>query len=249
MKQWLRWVLAVVSAAAMAGAMAAVEPAVEKQIRTALTDSRPDLKVVSVEPSAIAGLYAVQIEDGPVVYATADGGHFVVGDLFAVQGQGRGFVNLAEQARNGVRAAALAKVDEADTIAFKPKGQVKVVLHVFTDVDCFYCQKFHAEMAQYNALGIEVRYLAYPRAGIPSESYNKVATAWCAKDRRQVLTQLKQRVPVPLKVCEKNPVAAQYALGSQLGVEGTPSLIAPDGTLLPGYMPAPDLARALGIGG
>lgn len=246
MKRCMLWLAAVLSVMSMT-AVAAVEPAVEKTIRTALTESRPDMRITSVQSSAINGLYAVQIENGPVIYTTADGGHFIIGDLFAVHGEGRGFVNLAEQARNGERAAALAKVDVADTIVFKPKGKSRAVLHVFTDVDCFYCQKFHAEMADYNAAGIEVRYLAYPRAGIPSESYSKIATAWCAKDRQQVLTQLKQRVPVPLKVCENNPVAAQFALGEMLGVQGTPSLIAPDGMLLPGYLPVADLTRALGL--
>ena len=39
---------------------------------------------------------------------------------------------------------------------------------VFTDVDCPYCARLHDRVAEYNALGIEIRYLAFPRAGIPS---------------------------------------------------------------------------------
>lgn len=246
MKVWLLG-LALLAGLASTTALAAVDPAVEKTIRAALHGSRPDLPISAVEASPIAGLYAVQIENGPVLYTSADGAHFVVGELYAVQRK-RGFINLAEQARNGERAAVLKQIDVADTIVFKAKGEPRMVLHVFTDVDCFYCQKFHAEIDQYNAAGIEVRYLAYPREGIPSESYNKIATAWCAKDRQQVLTRLKQRVPVPLNVCADNPVASQFALGSRMGVQGTPSLVAPDGTLLPGYLPARDLVEALGIG-
>ena len=33
-----------------------------------------------------------------------------------------------------------------------------------------------------NAMGIEVRYLAFPRAGIPSGSRN--CCAWCAEDNK-----------------------------------------------------------------
>ncbi|HAH80198.1 MAG TPA: protein-disulfide isomerase, partial [Gammaproteobacteria bacterium] len=43
-----------------------------------------------------------------------------------------------------------------------------------TDVDCGYCRKLHNEMAQINELGIEVRYLAYPRAGVDSDTHDKM---------------------------------------------------------------------------
>jgi thiol:disulfide interchange protein DsbC len=40
---------------------------------------------------------------------------------------------------------------------------------------------------------------------------------------------------------------AQYSLGNQLGVKGTPAIITTDGKLLPGYMPAKKLAESLGL--
>jgi len=51
----------------------------------------------------------------------------------------------------------------------------------------------------------------------------------------------------PLNLCEKNPIAADYALGGEVGVNGTPALWFPDGRLLPGYLPPAELAKALGI--
>ena len=44
-----------------------------------------------------------------------------------------------------------------------------------------------------------------------------------------------------------NPVADHYALGQKVGVTGTPAIITSDGRLLPGYMPAENLAEALGL--
>ena len=97
------------------------------------------------------------------------------------------------------------------------------------------------------ALGIEVRYLAYPRAGIGSDSYQKIASAWCAEDPQDSLTILKAGGDIPRDVCEDNPIAQQLALGTDLGVKGTPALITEAGVLLPGYMPADKLAQALGL--
>ncbi|MBX4378204.1 thioredoxin fold domain-containing protein [Mycobacterium tuberculosis] len=49
---------------------------------------------------------------------------------------------------------------------------------------------------------------------------------------------------MPARNCT-NPVAMQYALGQQLGVNGTPAIFAPDGTQLGGYLPPAQLRAAL----
>lgn len=49
-----------------------------------------------------------------------------------------------------------------EMIVYKaPKEQH--VITVFTDITCGYCHKLHEQMSDYNALGITVRYLAFPR--------------------------------------------------------------------------------------
>lgn len=235
----------------MTGAMALLSPGLvaadspETVIKRELEASRPDVKVQSVAPSEVPGLYAVQFTNGPQVYATPDGKFFVLGDLFQVQA--KGFVNLAETKRNGERAKLLATLKPSDMIIFAPKGQPKGVITVFTDIDCGYCRKLHKEVPQLNAMGIEVRYLAYPRAGIGSDSYQKMVTVWCAKDRQGTLTRYKNGENIPISTCKNNPVAMEYELGDKMGVNGTPALIKADGELLPGYMPAADLAQALGV--
>lgn len=225
---------------------AAVEADVVKTIEQAFKQVRPEWRIASVEATPLEGMYKVQISNGPHVYATAQGEFFITGDLYQVTGNG--FVNLAEQQRESERAQQLAALNTDDMIVFSPKDQpAKASIMVFTDVDCYYCQKLHQEMADLNRLGIEVRYLAFPRAGIGSESYKKIASAWCAKDQQNAMTRLKNRQPIPINVCADNPVANQYQLGQQVGVTGTPALVTADGRLMPGYMPAVQLARALGV--
>ncbi len=220
--------------------------AVEAQLRTTFAAAQPALPVARVAETPVEGLYAVQVQDGPLLYVTADGEFFVLGDLYQVT-QGR-YVNLAEQAREAGRAELLASVAVEDMIVFAPQQQPsKAVVSVFTDVDCFYCQKLHREVPALNKMGIEVRYLAYPRAGLGSDSFNKVASAWCAKDKQTALTKLKNREKIPTNVCADNPIAAHFELGNKMGVTGTPALITPEGRLMPGYMPAQQLAKLLGV--
>lgn len=240
-------------AADPAGTQSATKPvaaAEDKQaialIRERLLQSRDDLPIASISAAGSTGLYKVQLENGPSLYATADGQNFVLGDLFAVTADG--FVNVAEQERQQDRAKLMAAVSTSDMVVFAPSAsKTKAVVNVFTDVDCFYCQKLHQEVTDLNRIGIEVRYLAFPRAGINSDSYNKIASAWCSKDQQESITRLKNRQSIPIAVCKDNPVAEQYELGKQVGVTGTPALITADGTLLPGYMPALELARRLNV--
>lgn len=230
---------------ASAVTLAGVDPKVEKAITENLQSARPDIVVSGVEVSPVAGIYQVKINGSNVLYVTETGSHFFAGDIYKVKPGG--FVNLTEEERNVNRVALMSEVKKDETIVFSPKGEVKASVSVFTDVDCGYCQKLHQEIPKYNELGIEIRYLAYPRAGIGSESYRKIASAWCADKPSEALTKLKSRQPIPINVCEKNPVPKQFELGHKVGVTGTPALVLESGRLVPGYMPADRLAKELGI--
>ncbi len=226
-----------------------VDEAVTAKLRKNMEVPGTGLVIESVNTSNLPGMYEVQFKDGPLVYATADGSYFLVGDLFTVGP--KGYVNLAEKRREGERLAALAEVKPADMIVFPAtsgpdgKGPAKSHITVFTDVTCFYCQKLHKEVPELNKRGIEVRYLAYPRGGIGSPGYRQLASAWCADDRQSTLTQLKSKKAVAENVCAGNPVAAQYELGQQLGVRGTPAIITASGKMIPGYQSADELIAVL----
>lgn len=210
-----------------------------------LKQSRPDLPVLDVKKSDLPGFYEVTIGPGQVLFVSEDGKHFLTGDLYQVND--KGFVNLSEQSRDAMRQKLIGDMPESKMVVFSPpKDKVKATVTVFTDIDCPYCRKFHQEVPELNKLGIKVRYLAYPRAGIHSSSYNKIVSAWCSDDPKKALTEAKQGEPIPAKTC-KNPVAEEFALGNEVGVTGTPSLVFEDGTLVPGYMPAKALAKRMGV--
>lgn len=218
--------------------------AIQQTIQSKLSQGRPDIQVESITNSPIEGLYEVSLSGGGMVFFNTSGDYFIAGDMFAVQETG--LVNLGDLRRNADRAKLIAAVESKDMIVFAPKGETKATINVFTDVDCGYCQKLHQEVPELNKMGVAVRYLAFPRAGVGSDAYNKIASAWCAKDPQDALTKLKKRQPIPNNVCDNNPVAAQFELGAQMGVRGTPALITEDGQLIPGYRPAKDLAKQLG---
>jgi thiol:disulfide interchange protein DsbC len=115
---------------------------------------------------------------------------------------------------------------------------------VFTDVECGFCRKFHSQIADYNKAGITVEYLAFPRAGIGSPDYDTMVSVWCSADRKKALTDAKNDRSVARRSCT-NPVADEYRLGQRAGLEGTPMILAEDGSVLGGYLSPGELRLAL----
>ncbi len=223
--------------ATVAIAQEAAPTDVTKRVQASIAKLNPDLAVDSVSTTPVPGVYEVAI--GPrLVYITGDGRYLIQGSISDVEKR----EDLTEPRRNAVRLAAINKISESEMVIFGPKDAPHTIT-VFTDIDCGFCRRLHSEIAKYNANGIRVRYLFMPRAGVGSESYHKAVAVWCAKDRRQAMTDAKAGKEVAVKECD-NPVDEHMALAELIGINGTPALILPDGELLPGYVP-PDRLKAV----
>jgi thiol:disulfide interchange protein DsbC len=236
----------VLAALALAGAAQAAPPAQSPpaardgsaEIRAQIA-KRLEIRVEDVQPSPIAGLYEVR-SGAEVGYVSTDGRFYVDGDVFDMTSKH----NLTEETRKKGRLALLAGVKDADAIVFDAKGPVRHTVTVFTDVDCVHCRHMHSEIAELNRLGIRVRYLMFPRGGPGTESWRKAESVWCAADRKDALTRAKRGEALAPGKCETS-VAAQYELGRQMGVTGTPGIVTETGEFLAGYANAAYLAAYL----
>ncbi|MGI9335476.1 MAG: DsbC family protein [Gammaproteobacteria bacterium] len=195
-------------------------------IATLIPGARPDF----VSETPIAGLYEVAF-GSQIIYMTADGVHMLRGDLVNVVKR----ENLTENRRRQARVDTIAKVDPETMITFAPE-KVRATLTVFTDVDCAYCAKLHQDVPALNERGIAVRYLAFPRRGAGSETFDTMVSVWCAADQREAMTLAKSGGNVDPAKCE-NPVSAHFDIGQDIGVRGTPTIMLDNGHVLPGYVP------------
>lgn len=209
-----------------------------EKIRNSLVLLLPGVKPDSISKTPIPGLYEVLF--GPrLLYMSADGRYLLQGDITDLETR----KNITEPRVASAKLEAVNAIGEDNMISFG-KDDSKYTITVFTDIDCGYCRKLHAEMDQFNENDIRVRYLFYPRAGIGSESYNKAVSVWCADDKTGAMTTAKAGGPLDDKTCN-NPVKDHFMLGQVLGLEGTPAMVLDDGTVIPGYIPAPKLKVAL----
>lgn len=212
--------------------------AVPAELEAALDNLLPGSKPTGIEESTIPGLFEVSY-GSTVFYFNKDASMMFRGDIIDVKNR----VNLTEKKRGEARGKLLSSMDESLMIVY-PAKEEKAKVTVFTDIDCPYCVKLHREMADYNAEGITIRYMAYPRSGIGTRSYKKAVNVWCADNPNQAMSDAKEGKTITDKSCD-NPVAQQFQLGQALGVQGTPAMYLEDGTSLPGYVPAKRLANAI----
>lgn len=209
----------------------------ETAIKSKLTNML-GLEVDSLADSPIPGLVQVSTNRG-FFYVSDDAKYLVQARILNID---EGMRNETEVAYSGLRIEGVKEM-ESSAITFKAKNE-KHVISVFTDTTCGYCRKLHKEVGDLNDMGITVNYLAFPRAGLDSQNYQDMVSVWCAANPQKALTDAKAGNDVATAKCA-NKVAEQYLLGQKLGVNGTPNIVLPDGSLIPGYQPAGMIAQAI----
>lgn len=193
------------------------------------------LQQIEIQPSTLPGMKTVLTESG-VLYVTDDGKQFIQGPLYNVSGHRP--VNVTNQLLEK-------KIDALSDqmIVYKaPKEQH--VITVFTDITCGYCRKLHSQIADYNALGITVRYLAFPREGMNGQVAKDMKSVWCAADRRKAFDAAMKGETVSPIDC-KIDLAQHYKLGILYGIQGTPAILLQNGMMIPGYQGPQEMKQQL----
>lgn len=230
--------LALSASLLLSGFSAHAAPDGAKKIREILQKKFPKAHISRIEKTVVPDLYEVEMPPN-IFYISKDGRYVFNGDLIDLVADR----NITQEKKARARVSVINQLGEQNMIVYAPK-KVKYTISVFTDIDCPYCRKLHNEIDKYNALGIKVRYLAYPRSGPNTPSFVKAENVWCAKDRKKAFDDAMHDKTVASKTC-KNPVLEQFVTGTRLGVTGTPAIFLENGQLLPGYYPAERLIKIL----
>jgi thiol:disulfide interchange protein DsbC len=226
--------------AAKPAATTAAPATVPADVRARVVAKLQGAKPSDVSATPIPGLYEVTM-GGLIAYVSADGNFLVSGNIYDLDTE----VNLTAARRNDARAKALAGLREDQMIIFSPE-KPKMTVTVFTDVDCGFCRKFHNQIGDINKAGVRVRYMMFPRTGPGTESWRKAESVWCSKDRREALTRAKRGEEMKAKACpDASVIKAQYAMGEDLGVEGTPAIFTQNGDYIGGFMTPDQLVKVV----
>lgn len=190
---------------------------------------------IVIKSSPISGIKTAVTDQG-ILYVSEDGKYLFEGKLYKLTNNGP------------VDVAGKILVDKLnsykDEMIVYPAKNEKHVVTVFMDITCHYCHLLHQQLKEYNDLGITVRYLAFPRAGMNNQTAKQMEAIWTAKDPVFALNEA-EKGNLPKEVKTPNIVKKHYELGIQFGVRGTPSIVTSTGELIGGYLKPADLLRAL----
>ena len=119
------------------------------------------------------------------------------------------------------------------------RGNGSRTLVTFEDPNCPYCKKLWQQMADMKDVTIYT--FLYPI--LSADSAEKSRAIWCAKDRAMAWDQymVANKAPPAAPADCKHPLDENVALGRQLGINGTPTIIFTDGSRAAGAIPVPTI--------
>ncbi|GAM07854.1 putative thiol:disulfide interchange protein DsbC [Geobacter sp. OR-1] len=207
-------------------------------------------KVVSVGQSQVRGLFEVSLENQGkkgTAYVDYAKKHLIAGSIFSIA------ATQKDSGDNQVRAP-LPKPAKVDINALPVKNSIilgnpdgKKRLFVFTDPDCPFCSKLHMELIKliYMEPDLAIVVKMFPLKMHPG-AYDK-ARVILGGDSSYLLNKAfsGEQLPPPGPKDAKEPVDESIKLGESLGITGTPTLVLPDGRILPGFKEAGEIKRLL----
>ena len=200
--------------------------------------------VVGVAPGPFPGVWEVDVARGGKTYPI----YLDYSLKYLFNGQ---FIRMSDMANlTGQRFTDLNRVDVPsipvkDAIRIgSPSAKKKII--VLSDPTCPYCVKLHGELKKAAAMDAGVAFLVmpYPRNPNDKATYRKCQAVVCSKSVK-MLDDAYAGKEIPEPACTTKAVDETILLANRLQVQGTPSLILPDGRMISGYMEAEALLSLL----
>ncbi len=196
-------------------------------------------EVLNIQMSPIKGLWEISINDRGkrgVLYVDFSKNYILPGPIIEVK---TGANKTIEQ---------LGKIQEKKKVDFSkiplpsplvlgnPRAAVRVA--VFTDPECPYCGNLHAELEKVVQERKDVAFhiLLYPLA-MHKDAYWKSKSILCNRSLKMLEESFAQK-PIPRSDCDTREIDNNIRLAEALGITSTPTLVAPDGRVHSGTMPA-----------
>lgn len=210
-----------------------------EHLRSVLTSRFPEVKIETIKPSPMPGMYEVNTATD-IVYADANGEYVMMGTLLETKTR----VNLTAirwDERNAIDFATL----PLDLAIKNVRGNGSRVLAVFSDPHCPYCQKLEKELESLD--NTTVYTFLYPIETLHKGATSSAHKVWCATDRSNAWKQwmLNQKEPAATQGCSQDPISTIQALGEKLNIQSTPTLFLKDGKRVTGAMGAAELEERL----
>lgn len=214
------------SAACTLPAMAQTAEPTTTVISDRLQALYPTTRFGAVNTTPWPGVFEV-VMGANLAYVDASGQYFLFGHLYDMQTQR----DLTVERKDALARVDFAALPLADAVK-EVRGTGARTIAIFSDPDCPYCRRLEAEIK--NLSDVTLYTFLMPIASLHPEARSKAIAVWCASDQVEAWHALMWDDKKPRAQECVHPVDRNVALGERLGINGTPTLVAADGRVLPG---------------
>ncbi len=201
-------------------------------------------QVLDVTRAAIPGLWEVEVERKGQkfpVYVDFSKSYVISGNIIRLKDH----LNITHERQAEFNRVNVSQIPLDDALVLgNPNAKKRVI--VFTDPECPYCKRLHQQLKEVVAKDPNVVFFLkmFPLKIHPN-AYS-VAKSIVCNHSLSLLEDSFAGKSVPPPLCETKVVDEDIALGKKLGIHSTPTLVFPDGRVLPGYKTAAQLLDLLG---
>lgn len=210
----------------------------EAAIRKAMSERIPQMpKIEEITPTPVAGVYELRLNNNEIYYSDATGNYLIQGSLIDTKTRR----NLTEERETKLNAIdfKLLPIKDAITIVH---GNGKRKLAVFEDPNCGFCKRFERDLAKVD--NVTIYLFLYPVLG--PNSTEKSRNVWCAKDRAAAWKDMMTMdITPPAAQCNTAAIERNLEFGHKYKITGTPTLVAQDGTRVPGAIKTEQIEKLL----
>lgn len=222
------------------GVVAQVAQQQEATIRKNLGTLSPQLKTIDeVSKTAIPGIYEIRINKSDIFYTDAQGNYLIEGNLIDLKNKR----NLTEDRVNKLTAIKFDSLPLKDAFTVV-RGNGKRKIAIFEDPQCGYCKRFERDLQKVD--NVTIYMFLYPILG--AESVEKSKAIWCSKDQNKAWQDWMVRdqpVTPAAAGCDASALSRNTEFGRSNRITGTPTIIFPDGSRVPGAIDNKQLEKLL----
>lgn len=218
-------------------------------------------RVLKVEFAEVPGMWVVEVEKGGnkfPLYIDFSKAYLFAGNVIRLadgQDMTQQRLNKLSGGQNPAAKPAaqpptkidFSRIPLADAVVLG-KADAPIKVAVFTDPECPYCKKLHEELKEVVKLDPSIAFFIklFPLVKLHPNAYGISKTIVCSTNPASLLDASMSGVPIAQSACPTTRIDDNIALAGKLGIGSTPTLVLPDGTIMPGYKKAPDLLKLLG---
>lgn len=201
--------------------------------------------VKAVEMSPVKGLWELTIErDGRQAFVFMDFAkkHLLPGPLFEISKVSQ--LSTPPMQKNEDRKVDVASIPLTDSIFMgNPMGRNR--LFVFTDPDCPFCARQHAELKKLVAMDNSVAvYIKMFPLKLHPNAYDKARVIMGANSLEMLEMAFRgEKLLAPGIKDKPDPVDKTLRLAESLGIKGTPALVLPDGRVTTGFRDSREIQK------